>query len=166
LQALPFAHRNVTLPVMSNSKPRPIRTAVRGILLVDNRLLLVNAWPESKSDMMCAPGGGAEPHSSLKDNLIREFYEETGLGIEVGEPCLVNEFHDPRRDYHQVDVYFRVKLISGEPLQDWTDPEGIVTQRRLVSREEMSTIRVKPDSLAEIAWGDGIFYDELEPVQR
>lgn len=151
---------------MAHSKNRPIRTAVRGILLVENRLLLVNAWPEAKSDMMCAPGGGAEPHSSLEDNLIREFHEETGLGIKVGAPCLINEFHDRRRDFHQVDVYFRVTLISGEPLQDWTDPEGIVTQRRLVSREEMASLRVKPDSLAEIAWGNGIFYDRLEPVQR
>lgn len=151
---------------MSHSKNRPIRTAVRGILLVENRLLLVNAWPENKSDMMCAPGGGAEPHSSLEDNLIREFHEETGLGIKVGAPCLVNEFHDRRRDFHQVDIYFRVSLLSGNPLQDWTDPEGIVTKRRLVSRAEMADIRVKPDSLERLAWDGGIFYDVLEPTLR
>ncbi|GAB5448285.1 NUDIX domain-containing protein [Gymnodinialimonas sp.] len=150
----------------SNSSGRPIRTAVRGILMVENRLLLVNAWPEAKSDLMCAPGGGAEPHSSLEDNLKREFHEETGLDIAVGAPCLINEFHDPKRDFHQVDVYFRVTLIAGDPLQDWTDPEGIVTKRRLVAREEMARIRVKPDSLERIAWDGGIFYDVLEPTLR
>ncbi|MEJ6389582.1 NUDIX hydrolase [Gymnodinialimonas ulvae] len=145
---------------------RPVRLAVRGLLLFENHLLLVNAWPGGTSDLLCAPGGGVEPHSSLEDNLKREFHEETGLGISVGAPCLVNEFHDPARDYHQVDVYFRVSLISGQPLQPWSDPEGIVTERRLVSRAQMDGLRYKPDSLPEIAWSETIYYDPLEPVLR
>jgi len=145
---------------------RRVRLAVRGLLLVENRLLLVNAWPGGKSDLLCAPGGGVEPHASLEDNLKREFFEETGMGIAVGEPCLVNEFHDPGRDFHQDDVYFRVSLVSGEPLQDWSDPEGVVTQRYLVSREDMTGLRFKPDSLPDIAWGDAVYYDRLEPILR
>ena len=147
--------------------PRPIRLAVRGLLLIDNKLLLVNAWPGGSSDLLCAPGGGVEPHSSLEDNLIREFHEETGLEISVGAPCLVNEFHEASRDFHQVDVYFRVSLVAGTPLQDWTDPEGVVTQRHLLSREDMTHVRYKPDSLPDVAWGErSIFYDTLEPVLR
>ncbi len=159
---MPFLRRNVTLAPMS----RPIRLAVRGLLLVDNRLLMVNAWPGGTSDLLCAPGGGAEPHSSLENNLIREFHEETGLEIAVGALCMVNEFHDPSRDYHQVDVYFRVSLIAGEPLQEWTDPEGVVTERYLLNREELAHKRFKPDSLPDIAWSDAVFYDPLEPVLR
>ncbi|MEX3014407.1 NUDIX domain-containing protein [Gymnodinialimonas hymeniacidonis] len=145
---------------------RPIRLAVRGLLLIENRLMLVNAWPGGTSDLLCAPGGGAEPHASLEDNLKREFHEETGLEISVGAPCLINEFHDPGRDFHQVDVYFRVSLLAGEPLQPWTDPEGVVTKRHLVTREELAGLRYKPDSLPEIAWGDTVFYDRLEPILR
>lgn len=146
--------------------PKPVRLAVRGLLMVDNRLLLVNAWPGGTSDLLCAPGGGVDPHSSLEDNLKREFHEETGLEIAVGTPCLVNEFHDPSRDFHQVDVYFRVSLVSGEPLQPWTDPEGVVTERYLVTKEEMAHLLFKPDSLPEIAWSSAIFYDPLEPIVR
>ncbi|MEQ8368240.1 MAG: NUDIX hydrolase, partial [Roseicyclus sp.] len=36
---------------------RPPRLAVRGLLLIDDRLLLVNAWGGGKSDLLCAPGG-------------------------------------------------------------------------------------------------------------
>lgn len=146
--------------------PKPVRLAVRGLLMIDNRLLLVNAWPGGTSDLLCAPGGGVDPHSSLEDNLKREFHEETGLEIAVGIPCLVNEFHDPGRDFHQVDVYFRVSLVSGEPLQPWIDPEGVVTERYLVTKEEMGQLRFKPDSLPEIAWSDAIYYDPLEPILR
>jgi len=148
------------------SKHNRPRVAVRGLLLIDNRLLLVNAWGGGKSDLLCAPGGGVEPHSSLEDNLIREFHEETGLQIAVGAPCLVNEFHSRERDFHQVDVYFRVSLISGDPTAPWTDPEGIVTERHLVTRAEMAHLRYKPDSLPDVAWGDMVFYDPLEPLVR
>jgi 8-oxo-dGTP pyrophosphatase MutT (NUDIX family) len=141
------------------------RLAVRGLLLIEDRLLLVNAWREG-SDLLCAPGGGVEPHTSLPENLIREFHEETGLIVEVGDPCLVNEFHDPGRGFHQIDVYFRVSLVSGDPAAPWTDPEGVVTRRVLATRSEMAGLRVKPDSLADAAWGTEVLYDPLEPLVR
>jgi 8-oxo-dGTP pyrophosphatase MutT (NUDIX family) len=149
----------------AGARPRShIRLAVRGLLLIGDRLLLVNAYPGDRSDLLCAPGGGVEPHASLPDNLRREFHEETGLIVEVGDPCLVNEFHDPGRGFHQIDVYFRVRLLEGNPQAPWTDPEGIVTRRVLATREEMAGLRYKPDSLPAAAWGTGILYDPLEPL--
>ena len=150
-----------------SSKPRPPRLAVRGIVMREERLLLVNAW-KGKDHIWCAPGGGVEPHSSLPDNLAREIHEETGLTVRVGAPCLVNEFHDPDHDFHQVDVYFRCTIIAGDPDGDWTDPEGIVSMRRWVTRAEMAALTVKPDSLAAVAWKDpgAPAYDPLEPILR
>jgi 8-oxo-dGTP diphosphatase len=148
-------------------KPRPPRLAVRGIVMREGRLLLVNAW-KGKDHIWCAPGGGVEPHNSLPDNLAREIHEETGLTVRVGAPCLVNEFHDPDHDFHQVDVYFRCTLVAGDPDGDWTDPEGIVSMRRWVKREELAALTVKPDSLAAVAWKDpgAPAYDPLEPILR
>jgi len=145
--------------------PRP-RLAVRGLLLIDDRLLLVNAYGGGRSDLLCAPGGGVEMHRSLPDNLIREFHEETGLTVAVGAPCLVNEFHAPDRDFHQVDIYFRVTLVSGNLTAGWVDPEGIVTERHLIARADMPRHRYKPDSLPHVAWSDSILYDPLEPLVR
>ncbi|MEQ6248832.1 NUDIX hydrolase [Sulfitobacter sp. HNIBRBA3233] len=146
--------------------PMP-RIAVRALILHENRLLLVNAWPAGKSDLMCAPGGGVERGSSLPDNLAREVHEETGLRIEVGAPCLVNEFHDPSGSFHQVDIYFRCTL-NGAPTLDhtWQDKDAIVTDRRWVTRTELAQLRVKPDSLAAVAWDDtgAVTYDPLEPL--
>ncbi|GGL60070.1 NUDIX domain-containing protein [Wenxinia marina] len=143
------------------------RLAVRGILMRQGRLLLVNAYPGS-ARLWCAPGGGVEAHASLPDNLAREVFEETGLTVEVGAPCLVNEFHDPDGPMHQVDIYFRCTVVAGDPDGDWTDPEGVVTLRRWITRDEMAALAVKPDSLAAVAWGesDAPLYDPLEPVVR
>lgn len=145
---------------------RPPRIAVRGVLVHENRLLLVNAWPDHRLALWCAPGGGVEPHASLPDNLTREIHEETGLTVRVGPPCLVNEFHDRDRDFHQVEVFFRCTLLEGALDPTWQDPEGIVTERRWVTREEISTLTVKPASLAAVAWARGFGYDPLEPILR
>ncbi len=143
------------------------RLAVRGIVMHEDKLLLVNAWPGTRSSLWCAPGGGVEPGQSLPDNLVREIHEETGLRVAAVAPVLVNEFHDPNGTFHQVDLYFRCTLVEGQLSDNWEDPEGVVHTRRFVSRSEIQDLRVKPDSLAAVAWGeDAITYDPLEPIVR
>ena len=140
------------------------RLAVRAVILHRDRLLLVNAYAGERSDLWCAPGGGVERGASLPDNLAREVFEETGLTVAVGPPCLVNEFHDPGGTFHQVDIYFRCAITAGTLSHDWQDPEGIVTRRRFFTRAQMAGIRFKPDSLPDVAWGAGLLYDPLEPI--
>ena len=143
---------------------RPIRLATRGIVMHDDRLLLVNAWSDHRKSLWCAPGGGAEPHASLPDNLAREVLEETGLRVSVGAPCLINEYNDPKRNFHQVELFFRCTVEDPVIDDAWRDPEGIVHTRRWVTRDEIGDMLVKPSSLAEVAWGEGLLYDPLEPL--
>ena len=145
-----------------------MRLAVRAVILHDDRLLLVNAWPGLRNGLWCAPGGGVEPGTSLPENLTREIAEETGLSIAVGAPCLVNEFHDPAGDFHQCDVYFRCTITGGSLSRAWRDPAGIVTERHFFSRQEVAGLRLKPDSLLRLAWNPeaGLLYDPLEPILR
>ncbi len=147
---------------------RTPRIATRALILDEDRLLLVNAYPGGKSDLWCAPGGGAESGASLPDNLAREVLEECGLEIAVGAPALINEFHDPATGFHQVDLFFRCTVTHGQLDANWRDPEGVVTERRFFSRTEMEAglIRFKPDTLAQAAWGTGCHYDPLEPIVR
>ena len=148
--------------------PNP-RLAVRAVILREGKLLLVNAW-KGRTHLWTCPGGGVEVHQSLPDNLAREVHEETGLTVAVHDPCLVNEFHDPKGTFHQVDLYFCCTILSGDPDGAWDDPEGIVSHRLWVTREEVLSgrPRVKPDSLAEAAWGPPgrVLYDPLEPILR
>ena len=142
------------------------RLAVRAIILHQDRLLLVNAYKGGTSDLWCAPGGGVEPGASLPDNLMREVHEETGLRVAVGAPALINEFHDPGTGFHQVDLFFRCTITSGQLDPGWTDPEAVVTQRHFFARPELAFIRLKPDSLPDVAWGQGLTYDPLERLVR
>lgn len=146
------------------------RLSARALIVEENRLLLVNAYPDAvnaelDSILWCAPGGGIEKHQSVPDNLIREVHEETGLTIEIGALAGFNEFHDPDGSFHQVDLFFRAKLVSGSLSNDWRDADEIVTQRHFFAREELAGIRYKPDRMAEMAFDDGpVLYDPLERI--
>lgn len=144
------------------------RLAVRAVLIHRDRLLLVNAFPGQQSDLWCLPGGGVQRHASLHDNLIREVFEETGLTVTVGDPVLVNEFHDPDAAFHQVEIFFRCALAQGETRADWRDPEGVVNRHLWATRDRIATLRVKPDSLPLLAWGPPgtVIYDPLERLVR
>ena len=111
-------------------KHRSPRLAARALILHQDRLLLVNAYPGGRSDLWCAPGGGVETGTSLHDNLIREVHEETGLTVTVGPPALINEFHDPATGFHQVDLFFRCTIGAGTLDATWKDPARVVTERR------------------------------------
>ncbi len=144
-----------------------IRLAVRGLVMREGRLLVVNAYPEGGRELWCAPGGGAELHRSLPENLSREIHEETGLTVSVGEMRLINEFHDPEGTFHQVDIFFRCELVAGELTASWRDPEGVVHARRFVDRRELAALPHRPLTLGEAAWSEGgPIYDPLEPILR
>lgn len=144
-----------------------MRLAVRGILVHEDRLLLVNAYADHRRELWCAPGGGVERHSSLPDNLKREIYEETGLTVQVGEPALVNEFHDKSLGFHQVDLFFRCHLQDGQLVDSWVDPENVVNKRGFFSKQDVEKMVVKPSSLVDVAWGDGTLrYDPLEQLMK
>jgi ADP-ribose pyrophosphatase YjhB (NUDIX family) len=155
------------MPNVATSSTKTPRVAVRAVLVETGRLLLVNAWPGGRSDLLCAPGGGVQPGTSLPDNLKREVFEETGLTIAVGAPCLVNEFHDPRSGFHQVEIFFRCRVEGdAEIAPDWRDPEAVVSEHHWLTEEAMRQRRVKPAALIEIAFSleTPVSYDPLEPI--
>ncbi|MGD9293327.1 MAG: NUDIX hydrolase [Roseobacter sp.] len=148
-------------------RPKSPRVAVRAVIVQANKLLLVNAWPGGRSALLCAPGGGVVPGCSLPENLAREVFEETGLKIDVGALCLVNEFHDPQSGYHQVEVFFRCRVIGQTQIaSDWKDPENIVSRHVWASDADFERLQVKPDSLRQIAFHqtEAFSYDPLETI--
>jgi ADP-ribose pyrophosphatase YjhB (NUDIX family) len=153
---------------MTPAKLKP-RLAVRALILHEDRLLLVNAYPGARLGLWCAPGGGCEAGQSIPENLSREVVEETGLQIAVGPPALVNEFHDPDTGFHQIEIFFRCVITGGSLNDTWTDPEGVVTNRRFFTRSDLASgaVAFKPDSLPAIAWGSAAaHYDPLETILK
>lgn len=131
---------------------RPVpRLAVRAVIVVEGRLLLVNAYAGQTSDLWVAPGGGVEVGTSLRANLIREVEEETGLAIRPGRLIGVSEFHNPDTGFHQVELLYRARL-TGSPELRLADPEGVVNRLIWASAADLAGLRIKPDLLRHVAF--------------
>lgn len=98
-----------------------LRIRVSGILIVDNAILLVKHHFNGHSPFFWAPpGGGMQFGESAEQTLKREFFEETGLTIEIIQFLFVHEYlHQP---LHAIELFFEVKLVSGELITGY-DPE-------------------------------------------
>jgi len=97
-----------------------LRVRVCGIYVRNNKLLLIKHLGLGEDYLWSPPGGGVELNTSIEENLIREYREETGLIIEVGEFMFINEFISS--PFHAIELFFKVKMAKGE-LKLGEDPE-------------------------------------------
>jgi 8-oxo-dGTP diphosphatase len=97
-----------------------LRTRVNGILIENDKILMVKHQMGNGRILWSVPGGGMNFGSTANDNLKREFLEETNLEIEVGRYLFVHEYLNP--PLHAMEHFFEVKRINGN-VELGKDPE-------------------------------------------
>ena len=117
-----------------------LRLRVCGLYCDGDRLLMVRHRGIGLTDTFwCPPGGGAQFGETAPDALIREFAEETGLEVEIGDMLFVNEFMQP--PLHAMELFFVVH-VTGGPRRQGVDPEmgadeQIIEEVRFMSFDEI-----------------------------
>ena len=112
------------------------RPAAYGIAIRNGRVLLGRS---AFSGLWDIPGGAVEPWELLPEGLKREFFEETGVQCEVGEPLHFSEsfFAIFAHAFHSLRFYYRVQVPADAPLQpqraeiselEWVDPERAIAE--------------------------------------
>ena len=102
------------------------RPSVYGILIENSKILLSKQW-----DGYDLPGGGVDIHETLEEALKREFFEETGIRVELLKPvfCGTSFFNPSHSVIHKHEywncplIYFLVKKIGGEISKENFDEE-------------------------------------------
>lgn len=118
-----------------------LRVRVCGICVEEDRILLVRHRALGREGVLWAPpGGGMHFGQSAGANLVREFREETGLTVSVGDFICTHEFLEP--PLHAIELFFNVS-ISGGSLRTGTDPEmepsaQIIDEVRFVPFDEIA----------------------------
>lgn len=91
------------------------RIRAAGLLVVEQRILLVRH--EVGGDIYWIPPGGgfeSECDESTKDTVRREFFEETGLRVDVGPLVYVREFAEPAAGRFHMELFYRIDAWRGE----------------------------------------------------
>ncbi|MBC7081461.1 MAG: NUDIX hydrolase [Thermoplasmatales archaeon] len=80
--------------------------AVDGILIKDNKILLIKRKNEPFKDKWALPGGFVEYGEKVEDAIFREFKEETGMNVRIKK--LFGVYSDPNRDPrgHIISIVF------------------------------------------------------------
>ncbi|MFT4734489.1 MAG: 8-oxo-dGTP diphosphatase [Algoriphagus sp.] len=123
-----------------------IRIRVCGCLLHDSKLLMLkHDGIGEKGYFWNVPGGEPEGQESLVEALKREFLEETGLKVAVGELLCLNEYIES--PLHAVEYYFEVRKEGGHEALGH-DPENVTVLSKLdwFTKEEFSNLdnKTKP----------------------
>lgn len=130
---------------------------VYGILVKDDKLLVINKNGGPYINRYDLPGGSLEDGEALAEAMKREFLEETGLEIDIEENIGVIDFKLPWvwrgfTNVHHIAVYYSVKDIGGEI----SIPEQFNGQDSLgavwVSEKDVTLYNASPLVLKAFEW--------------
>jgi 8-oxo-dGTP diphosphatase len=92
------------------------KVGVGGLILQDGKVLLLLRKRPPEAGTWSLPGGRVEFGERLEDAVVRELREELGITVEVESlVCVINHIV-PADNAHWVAPAYRVRLVSGEPL--------------------------------------------------
>ncbi|HVZ80883.1 MAG TPA: NUDIX hydrolase [bacterium] len=142
------------------NKVQHIRIRAAGILVKDDRILLVRHEKNGKSYWLL-PGGGVDFGESVAEGLRREFQEEVGLDIQVGPMVLVHDSIPPNHHRQVLNIYF---MVSTDRYELKVTPDAVLRDAAFYPLTEFQGMPVNPDVKAEIleglktGWAKGCLY--------
>jgi len=92
------------------------KLTVDGILLNQEKILLIKRKNPPYKDNWSLPGGFVEYGEKTEDAVLREFFEETGLKTKINK--LIGVYSDPDRDPrgHTISIIYLVEEKGGKLL--------------------------------------------------
>lgn len=129
---------------------------VAGICIQNGKVLLQKPPGE---DGYAFPGGHVSFGETNAETLVREFYEETGAHITVGELKWVGEIFFPwgQKPCHQICLYYMVDLQDTHTpregsfmAQDHLEGRSIPLEFHWITLEKVKTLPVYPTNTKEL----------------
>ena len=138
-----------------------LRVRVCGILLQGKQILLVrHRGITGQYSLWSPPGGGLTYGEKIKDCLVREFREETGLEVKPARFLFMHEYL--KEPLHALELFFEVEPTGGV-LKTGSDPElGADSQLiQEVTFKTLAQLRQEKDAEIHQIFTDLIDLDDL-----
>ena len=130
---------------MKREYPDSPLVGVGAVIVDQNRVLLIRRGTPPLLGEWSLPGGVLECGETLRDAVVREAHEETGLTVETGEMLGIYERvirDDARRvRYHYVLIDFLCRAVGGD-LKAGSDAADV----RWFTREELPALNLAFDA--------------------
>jgi 8-oxo-dGTP diphosphatase len=143
---------------MSREYPDNPLVGVGAVIVQDSRVLLIRRGQPPLMGEWSLPGGLLECGETLREAVVREAREETGLTVETGEMLGVYErvirAEDGRARYHYVLIDFLCRTDGGD-LQAGSD----ATEVRWFRPEDLDALNLPRDTREVIGKG----FDRCRP---
>ena len=120
------------------------RIRVAGILIEDNKILLIQHHKNNKKDWLI-PGGGNDWGETTKEALIREYKEETNMDIEVDEFLFFSETISPDKKRHVLNLFYKIHRNNKNDSIIKLGEEAVLTDLKFVTKEELETMTIYPN---------------------
>ena len=119
-----FNKMNGTVQTLSSLGMRTPLVAADGLIVIDDKLVLIRRKFYPFEGKLALPGGMVEYDERVEDAVCREMKEETGLDVEIIK--LLGVYSEPGRDPrgHVVSAAFVLKRVGGE-LRSGDDAKAI-----------------------------------------
>lgn len=134
---------------MKREYPKQPIVGVGGVVIEEDRVLLIRRGREPLKGEWSIPGGMLELGENLKEGVRREVWEETGLKVRPLEALLVFDRiqkNGKRVQYHYVIVDYVCRRTGGR-LKSGSD----VLDARWVDRKELPEYRITPKAASVIS---------------
>lgn len=120
------------------------RIRVAGILIEDNKILLIQHHKNNKKYWLI-PGGGNDWGETTKEALIREYKEETNMDIEVDEFLFFSETISPDKKRHVLNLFYKIHRNNKDDSIIKLGEEAVLTDLKFVTKEELETMTIYPN---------------------
>lgn len=101
-----------------------------------NEILMVKQGRPDERKTWSIPSGGKKENETAEQCCVREFSEETGYDVRIGEELFVKQ--DTLEGYDVEVHYFRVEIIGGKATIQ--DPDQLIYEIEWKSRHEIDQL--------------------------
>lgn len=118
-----------------------VRIRVCGLLYREDKLLLIKHQMDDYY-LWAPPGGGIEFGESVEETLRREFKEETGLVVEIGDFLFLTEHLKP--PLHAIELFYQVKASKFDVslgVEPEVDGRNLLLEFRFVGEDELAELK-------------------------